>query len=267
MILEVSASLKQRQRETLQQRVPDLMPRVSWLDSPPGTAFHGVILANEVVDALPVQRFVRRREAVRELAVAWDGNGFAWAERAPSAELEDAVAEVEADLGEPLVPGYESELQTRLRPWLAAITEPLRHGAVLLIDYGYPRREYYHPERRTGTLVCQYRHRAHADPLVLPGLQDITAFVDFTAVAEAALAAGLGVAGYTTQAHFLMGCELSAMLEDEALGSAERLRLAQQAKTLMMPGEMGERFKVMALTRGYEWPLTAFAHFDHRGRL
>ena len=267
LILEVSASLKERQRKTLERCAPDLMDRVQWLDVPPTEPFDGAIIANEVVDALPVRRFVRRTAEPREQGVVWAGDGFDWCEYSASADLAAAVNAIEAERGAPLADGYESEVLVRLEPWIAGICAGLRRGAALFIDYGYPRAEFYHPERRAGTLVCQYRHRAHPNPFVLPGLQDITAFVDFTALAEAGLAAGLEVSGYTTQAHFLMGCGLPSMLEDAALDSAERLRLAQQAKTLMMPGEMGERFKVMALGRGMDRPLSAFAMFDHRGRL
>lgn len=267
VILEVSASLKARQQETLARETPDLLDRVQWLDVPPTEPFDGVILANEVVDALPVHRFVRRASGLRELRVTWRDEAFDWAEGEPPADLAEAVAGIEADLGAPLADGYESEVLTRVAPWLAEVCTGLRRGAALFVDYGYPRREFYHPDRRTGTLVCYYRHRAHPNPFVVPGLQDLTAFVDFTALAEAGLTARMAVAGYTTQAHFLMGCGLPTMLEDAALDTEERLRLAQQAKTLMMPGEMGERFKVMALARGLDHPLSGFAMADHRARL
>jgi SAM-dependent MidA family methyltransferase len=139
---------------------------------------------------------------------------------------------------------------------------------MLLVDYGYPRREYYHPQRIDGTLRCHYRHRAHADPFLLPGLQDISAAVDFTAVAEAAVAAGATLAGFTTQAHFLIGCGLEAMFADASRADArERARLSRQVQVLTLPGEMGETVKAMALTRKLDIPLCGFSGPDHRHRL
>jgi SAM-dependent MidA family methyltransferase len=158
-----------------------------------------------------------------------------------------------------------------LKEWLAAVAAPLAAGALLFIDYGYPRRAYYHPERATGTLLCHYRHRVHDDPLLLPGLQDITASVDFTAVADAALAVGLEVAGYTTQNYFLFGCGLMELLAEEIPAnpthSTPYLEQARQVKLLTLPGEMGDRFQAIALTRNLEIPLRGFVFRDERGRL
>lgn len=267
-ILEVSAALRQEQRQTLEARVPQLLSRVQWLERLPEAPFKGVVLANEVLDALPVARF-RRGAQVQELRVGRGGHGFAWVEAPADQALCDQVQRIEAELGAPLSRGYVSELCTRLPAWLAALADKLAAGVLLLIDYGYPRAEYYHPQRHMGTLICHYRHRAHADPLILPGLQDITAFVDFTAVAEAGLAAGLDVLGFAPQAQFLLGAGLPALAEEAMAGATleQQLAIAQQMKTLTLPGEMGERFKVVALGRNYSGALAGFSLGDQRGRL
>ena len=164
--------------------------------------------------------------------------------------------------------GYVSEYVPHLADWVRAIAEPLAAGALLFVDYGYSHREYYHPERTDGTLLCHYRHRVHADPLILPGLQDITASVDFTAVADAARAAGLELAGYTSQNYFLFGCGLMDLLaEVDTADTVRYLEQVRQVKLLTLPGEMGDRFKAIALTRHVEIPLCGFSFRDERGRL
>lgn len=265
-ILEVSGALREQQRETLTAAVPELAAGVEWLDRLPEGGFRGVILANEVMDALPVRRFSRVGERVRELAVTARDGGFAWVERPADEALVTAVAAIEADVGA-LADGYLSEWCPLLGPWIGALAEATDAAVALLIDYGYPRREYYHRDRRMGTLMCHYRHRAHDDPLVLPGLQDISAFVDFTAAARAGVEAGLDLLGYTTQGHFLMGAGLPALLEAAADDPARAAALTQQAKALMFPDGMGERFKVLALGRGVTGGLAGFSLFDHRDRL
>lgn len=267
-ILEVSSELRTRQRETLAALAPDELGRVQWLDRLPGSPLRGVVLANEVLDAMPVERFRIAPDGVRELRVDREDEHLIWAEGPAGGRLAATVGRLQRDLPEPLAPGYSSEVNPALEPWLAGVADVLAAGVVLLIDYGYPRREYYHPERATGTLMCHYRHRAHSDPLILPGLQDITAHVDFTAVAQAGVDAGLRLAGYTTQAHFLLGAGLAALLTDSDPTDVRRhLALTQQVKTLTLPGEMGERFKALAFTRGFDAPLAGFALRDLRDRL
>ena len=267
-ILDVSADLRERQREALAAAVPHLLARVRWLDALPEPPFDGLVVANEVLDALVVERFVVRNGEVRALGVGADGTGpLRLEERAAADELRRAVRHVEAELGggHAWPEGYQSEINLGLTGWLDSVAASLRRGVLLFVDYGLPRREYYAAERTGGTLLCHFRHRFHDDALTRVGLQDITAWVDFTAVAEAAQAAGLEVAGYTTQAHFLIGCGLEEFVANvEGLDLVERVNLSRQAMVLMLPGEMGERFKVIALAKGYEAPLRGFAVRDLR---
>jgi SAM-dependent MidA family methyltransferase len=248
LMLEVSADLRARQRGTLARLVPRSAARVEWLDALPGRPLRGVVLANEVADALPVSRFAVAPEGLAALGVVATPGGFAWQARPAGPALAAAVARIAGGLDAPLAPGYVSEACLRLPAWIGALARCLEAGAIVLADYGAARREYYHPERREGTLSCHRRHRAHADPLRWAGLQDITAWVDFTAVAEGAADAGLEVAGYATQAHFLIDAGIERELA--AAGGPGSLRAAQEAQRLLLPGEMGERFKVMALARG-----------------
>ncbi len=267
-ILELSADLQQRQRALLQRRAPGLVGRVEWCSRLPEPGWRGVALGNEVLDAMPVQRFRSTPGGTEEQCVVVRDGRLASAWRpAATPGLAAAVQGLQAQLG-PLAPGYVSEINLRLGPWLRALGAVLAAGALLLVDYGYSRAEYYHPERRDGTLICHFRQRAHADPLLLPGLQDITANVDFSAVAAAGAAAGFSLAGYATQAHFLLGCGLDALLaasDPERVGA--HLDLVQGAKQLTLPGAMGERFKAIGLLRGLEGPLRGFAVRDLRGRL
>jgi len=267
-ILERSAGLKARQQALLRAQVPQLHERVVWLERLPAPGFRGVMLGNEVLDAMAVERFRWTGQGAELFYVTGAGDGFAWRQRpVTDAELASAIARIASECA--LAAGYESELNTSLTPWLHSVSERLACGLLLLIDYGYPRREYYHAQRSSGTLLCHYRQRAHADPLLWPGLQDITAHVDFTAVAEAAFEAGLDVCGYTTQAHFLLDSGLDRLLQAAMADSDDvaYLRLAQQAKTLILPGEMGERFHCIGLTRNLDIEVPGFRGQDFRHRL
>ncbi|MEN8176446.1 MAG: SAM-dependent methyltransferase [Pseudomonadota bacterium] len=265
-ILEVSPELRQRQARTLDRRVPHLADRVAWLDALPDRPLRGAVVANEVLDALPVQPF-RLGPGAPEIQVLGCEAGrlsrhWMAASEAHAAAIAERVAA--SDPG----PGYVSEYCPRLGPWVRTLGDVLEAGAVLLVDYGYPRAEYYHPGRDGGTLMCHYRHRAHADTLFLPGLQDITAHVDFTAVAEAGRHAGLEVAGFATQALFLMGCGIDGLVEEAAgRDEADFLKTVEGVKRLTLPTAMGERFKVMALTRDLPLPLMGFSLQDLRNRL
>lgn len=268
LILELSADLQQVQRETLQREVPELVSRVQWLQVLPPSDFVGVVVGNELLDAMPVHRVRRHAGAWQELSVVVDQNGFAdhW-HALRSAGLDAALASI-WPLPDDVADGYASEINLRLQPWLHAIAERMQRGYLLLIDYGYTQQEYYHPERNKGTLICHFRHRAYADPYLLPGLQDITANVDFTALARAADATGFELAGYTTQAHFLIDNGLDRYLSTSDPHDVKRhMQLMQGVKKLTLPTEMGERFKVMALARDTDSQLSGFRTRDLRGRL
>lgn len=267
-ILELSADLQARQRQTLAERVPHLLERVHWLTALPAAGFRGVVVANELLDALPVQCFCMTEDGLRERFVSFEAGRFQWV----TAEADTLTSQLPLSLLEQLAAlpvGYQSELNLAANAWVEAIAEMLGAGVVLLIDYGFPHHEYYHPQRDRGTLMCHYRHRAHEDPFVYPGLQDITAHVDFTAIAEAAVSAGLNVRGYNTQGFFLLGCGLTELAQSFDSLNEERQQIlqAQQIRTLTLPSEMGERFKVIALTRNYENPLRGFAMQDLRHQL
>ena len=261
-ILEVSADLRERQQAFFAKHIPDLAHRVSWVDTPP-VDHHGIILANEVLDALPVERFLRRASGVMQQRVGTQPGGFAFTEAPAPALLEKAVLELEAELGATLPAGYVSEIGLAVPDWIAQLGAGLTRGVALLFDYGVSRREYYAPERSDGWLRCHFRHHAHNDPLILAGIQDLTAWVDFTRVAEAAVNAGLDVAGYSAQAQFLMAGGLEAEMQEFATLPLEaQLELSQQIKTLTLPGEMGEHFKCMALRKGNCGTPSAFTLAD-----
>ncbi|HEY5682644.1 MAG TPA: SAM-dependent methyltransferase [Sulfuricaulis sp.] len=261
LILELSAELHERQSETLRQKAPDLFERVHWLAELPRD-FRGMVLANELLDALPVTRFKITENGVNELYVGWENEGFVWREN-PGNETIRARTD---SLGLP--PGYISELNLHAEAWVKTVADTLRQGALLLFDYGFPRAEFYHPQRMEGTLMCHYRHQAHDDPLILAGLQDITAHVDFTGIAEAGVGAGLALLGYTSQAAFLLDCGLEdIMAASDPDDVRAHLALTQQVKKLTLPHEMGELYKVIVLGRGVRETLPGFTLQDRRGRL
>jgi SAM-dependent MidA family methyltransferase len=271
-ILERSAHLRQVQKETLERHAPQWLDRVSWLDEPPGEKWQGVFLANEVLDALTVQRFTVESDHFCQMQVTDGPEGLAWHKAPCPQTLQQQIERIFSDLEVEPGTGYCSELNVELPAWLQAVTGTLKRGAALFIDYGYPRRDYYRPQRRHGTLICHYQHRAHEDPFKWPGLTDISASVDFTALAEAADHCGLEVSGYTTQAMFLLANGLQDMLpEIDALPELERLKTNNQVRYLTLPSEMGERFQVMALSRGLDENLSenlrGFALSDLRHRL
>ncbi|MDE0001363.1 MAG: SAM-dependent methyltransferase [Rhodospirillaceae bacterium] len=243
-ILEPSPELRDRQR----LRCAAAGVEAHWLDEFPAEPFDGAVVANEVLDAFPATCFVKRAGQVRPLGVGWTKNGLAWMEGPFDAELSRCIAALETRLGRRLADGYRSEVSLQLPTWMRRIATALRRGAVFILDYGLTAAEYYHPQRAHGTLICHYRHRAHDDPFLVPGLQDISAWVDFSACARAARQAGLTVAGFTTQGQFLVeaGTMPDAGFRPEAADTAA----AQALKTLVLPGEMGERFKLLVLSRG-----------------
>jgi SAM-dependent MidA family methyltransferase len=268
-ILEVSADLAERQRARLSSLPQSLRERVVWLERLPERPLRGVILANEVLDALPCQRFVvedRGASVIYELGVSFQGGSFIETAAIPDAALADALESLLRELPQPLPSGYTSEVCLKLEPWVASVGECLERGLLLLFDYGLPRSHYYHPQRIDGTLRCHFKQLAHDNPYVNLGVQDITAWVDFTRVAEAGVAAGLGVAGFCTQAAFLLATGIERLVAG-AVGVVEEARLAGEARRLLMPGEMGEAFKAIALARDYDAGLSGFALQDLRHSL
>ena len=270
-LLEPSADLRERQRERLQKRLPPLLfELVEWLDGPIAQPWDGVLFANEVIDALPTPRFALRDGEVFEEHVALDGEGrFVRRDRPADALLAAAVRHVERGLDAPFVDGYRSELLVQLPYWLQAVAGGLRSGAMLFVDYGYARGEYYQPQRSEGTLRAFRSHHVGDDPYAFPGLQDLTASVDFTALAEAGTGAGFDFAGYCSQASFLVGNGLMQRLaeaEERAKDETAKLRLRQEAKQLTMPEAMGERFQAMGFSRDVEFGV-AFLSGDLSHRL
>ncbi len=248
-IVEVSPDLTQRQRQRL-QGAP-----VEWLTAPP-VGFEGVMLANEVLDVMPVKLFVKRGNMVCERGVVKHDGGFAFEERTAHDALVAAVAAIEAEHGS-FPDGYTSEVNLAAESWMRSAGDWLARGALLTIDYGFPRREYYHPQRLMGTIMCHFRHHAHGDPFWFPGLNDLTAHVDFSAMAQAAHEVGLDVLGYTSQAHFLLNC--GALNKLQAARSPQRTHAAHR---LLSEAEMGELFKVLMVGRGVTGPFVSFAHGD-----
>jgi len=253
LILETSAQLRARQRERLRDRT-------QWLDRMP-QRFRGVMIANEVVDAMPVHALAWTRERVLERGVCANEGTLAWCDRPAEGALLQAAQALAIEL--PPSGRYESELGLVARAWLRLIARALERGAILIFDYGFPAHEYYHPQRAMGTLRCHYRHRAHGDPFYLPGLQDITAHVDFSALARAARDGGLELLGYSSQANFLVNCGITDLLAKEDPTDAKHyMPLAAAANRLLSPAEMGELFKVFAVGRGVTRRLAGFARGD-----
>jgi SAM-dependent MidA family methyltransferase len=269
-ILEPSADLRERQHKHLQASLPtELFARCVWLDAPPENPWQGVLVANEVIDALPATRFIKEEGEVFEECVALDAKQqFARVMRPADALVSGAVRHLERYLQREFEAGYCSELLPQLPYWIQAVAGTMRRGGLLFIDYGYPRSEYYLPERHDGTLVCHYRHRAHGDYFVWPGLQDLTASVDFTALAEAGTSAGFQLAGYCSQSSFLLANGLTEYIATYENGMDEitRYRESQMVKKLILPGEMGERFQFMGFAKGVDFS-TAFAQGDLSYRL
>ncbi len=248
-ILDLSAELKQRQLQYLHARLPaELFHKIEWLSSLP-EEFDGIVLANEVLDAMPVHILSKQGEWL-ERGVGYDGRGFAWQSFSPDKPVLDSILAIEARLGD-LADDYCSELNLNYGPWLKALAQNCNRALVLIIDYGYEQDQYYHPSRSRGTLTCHYQHRVHTDPLIYPGLQDITAFVDFDACADAAKANGFELSGLVTQGQFLLANGLLEEGQRQADGSdsVAQLELSQQVRTLSLPHEMGEKFKVLAMQK------------------
>ena len=257
-ILETSPDLKQRQQQLLGDRV-------QWLDRLP-ERFRGVMLANEVVDAMPVHALAWTRTGVLERGVCANEGQLAWSDRPANGAILPPAKELEIEI--PPSGRYESELALIAHAWMRSLGQCLERGAILVIDYGFPAREYFHPQRSMGTLACHYRHHVHGDPFYLPGLQDVTAHVDFSALARAADESGLELLGYTSQAQFLINCGITDLLAAEDPADAKRyLPAAAAVQKLLSPSEMGELFKVLAVGKGVTGPLSGFSRGDRSAAL
>jgi SAM-dependent MidA family methyltransferase len=256
-ILEVSADLRARQQTLLREKVPHLFERVQWLDALPEQIL-GAVIGNEVLDALTVHLVRWQTNSLLERGVSIEGQQFAWQERlldnTPLRQLAEAI---------PAAHNTLSEISPAARGLIHSLCSRLQQGVLLFVDYGFGAAEYYHPQRSTGTLMCHYRHHAHDDPFFLPGLQDITAHVDFTAITEAALDSGAHLLGYTTQAHFLINCGITDFLQPHSPENLlDYLPLSAQLQKLTSPAEMGELFKVIALGKSVDAGLLGFVTGD-----
>lgn len=285
-ILEVSAELQQRQRYLFEKSAAHLLPRIAWLKHLPAR-FSGFILANEVIDAMPVHLVAWRGADLFERGVAWRNGKFTWCERwltkgkDTGAKGKEELFEAAQELNPQIQSGnndrgddggaseysdeyeYISEINLSARHFMHSLGNMLEKGVILLIDYGFGQSEYYHPQRNHGTLMCHYRHRVHDDPFYLPGLQDITSHVDFTAIAKMANNSGLKLMGYTTQAHFLINCGITEILaRTPPENMKDYLPLANQLQKLVSPAEMGELFKAIAFSRNISAPLAGFVRGD-----
>jgi SAM-dependent MidA family methyltransferase len=261
-ILEVSADLKQRQQQHLSGAVPELAARVEWLSDIPAE-FSGVIVANEVADALPVERFTKIGGQLKQVRVAMENGQFHWQHADVPDLLGDTIDAIEKEIGRQFSDNYQSEICLALRPWINDLVTCLHEGLMFLFDYGVTCREYYAPDRCEGWLRCHFRHHAHNNPLILPGIQDLTAWVDFSALADAAADSGADIAGFVSQAHFLIHGGLPEELAGfTSLPVEEQLELSRQTKLLTLPGEMGENFKCIGLSRGDIKPPAAFHEND-----
>jgi SAM-dependent MidA family methyltransferase len=256
-ILEVSADLRERQQTLLKEKLPHLAARVHWLDALPET-ISGAVIGNEVLDALPTHLLYWSDDRILERGVINKDNAFKWQDRLPENE---ALLDVARNINLP--DDYLSEVSLAARGLITSLCERMDKGALLFIDYGFGASEYYHPQRARGTLMCHYRHHSHDDPFYLPGLQDITAHVDFTAIAEAAIDHGAHFLGYTSQAHFLLNNGVMDFLGEVSPEDVRAyLPISSQLQKLTSPAEMGELFKVIALGKGMDQPLAGFLRGD-----
>lgn len=263
-ICEISKTLQKKQQDFLRSACPDFYSRIIWLDHLP-EHFIGTIVANEVLDALPAHCLCIQENQVKERCVNWDGEKFIWELCPPgSTELTKSALALQ-ELYE-LPDGYQFEINLAMRRLIESLSHSLEKGIMLLVDYGYGQEEYYHPERRQGTLTCFYQHQRHDDPLILPGLQDITTHVDFTSVIDKAADCGFSLSGYTSQTAFLLACGLSELVSEEEkhLSQADEVKLHHAVKLLTLPTEMGERIKFMALSKQMDLALLGFNLQDRR---
>ena len=264
-ILEVSGELQEQQKKLFEKFAPHLLSRVQWLENLP-TKFKGLILANEVLDAMPVHLVVWRDNSLFERGVVWSGKRFEWSDRLlVDGELFKIAQEIipRASFNNNNIDTYISEINLSVRGFIRSLANILQKGTIVLIDYGFGRNEYYHYQRSRGTLMCHYRHHAHNDPFYFPGLQDITSHVDFTAIADVAAGEGLELLGYASQAQFLINCGITEILAQIPVeNTGDYLPMSNQVQKLVSPAEMGELFKVIALGKDAQQSLIGFSNGD-----
>ena len=263
-ILELSTELRERQRQNLTAELPEYVEHVVWLDALPEN-FSGVVIANELLDAMPVTRFKLEDNSVLEEFVTCSEERLGYSYLPSSNQrLLERINELKQQTNIDEIEPYLSEVNFIAEDWIKSLADRLESAVVLIIDYGYPRSAYYHSQRHMGTLICHYQHRAHPDPLILPGIQDITAHIDFTAIADAALECGMDVVGFATQAHFLLNLGLLDLLDVDEQTLQDFLQASGEVKRLTLPGEMGESFKVMAFCKNYDDAVVGFEQHDIR---
>jgi len=267
LIIELSAELQHRQKQTIKNKAPDLLARVKWLSKLPENSINAIVIANEVLDAMPIARFALKNKKVEQLGVEVVDEKLQLKYKKADSPLSEKVKSLTINFTSE-EHAYCSEINQHIKPWIKSLSQCLTKAAIYIVDYGYPRSEYYADDRHMGTCMGYYRHRSMDAPLWYPGLQDLTAFVDFTEVAEGAIENGFDVDGFTSQGNFLINAGLAEVVEQTKIDNEiQRLQIAQQMKTLSLPGEMGERFKVIGLSKGLTKNIPGFEVRDFRYRL
>ena len=259
-ILEVSPDLIERQRKNISMEVPEFNSVVTWIDTLPAD-FEGVILANEVADALPFERFIRTKSDVLEVSVTYSDKNFIYQMRPAKDQLKESVLNIENQLDARLAEGYSSEVSLTLEAWGRDLITSLNHGILLVLDYGLGMRDYYHSERDQGWIRCHYRHHAHEEPLIFPGIQDITSWVNFSILARVAIQCGAKISGFTNQSNFLINSGLEKeFVNFKHLSTRDQLTLSKEIKVLTLPSEMGENFKCLGIQKGNLPVINAFSN-------
>jgi len=247
-ILEISADLKEKQQRLLEKLPKNLLKKVTWLDALPENFITGVIISNEVLDAMPCRRFSIQNENIYEIGISCNKQRLIEQEKLAGEDIKDSVHKIERELNRKFANGFVSEIRPDYKNWFAALSSSLASGVIMFIDYGCSRKEYYSTDRSTGTLVCHYQNIAHYDPLFLPGLQDLSAWVDFSLVANVGLENGFKVETYTSHRDFLLSAGILELV-DKISDQNKRFEINQAVKQLLLPSQMGDTFKFMLLSK------------------
>ena len=247
-ILELSADLKDRQQRLLAKLPNNLLEKVTWLDSLPENFITGIILGNEVLDAMPCRRFRIQDEEIYEIGISCTNQRLIEQDKLADKIIKDSVHKIEKELNRKFANGFISEIRPDYKHWFTTLSSSLVYGAIIFIDYGCSRGEYYSADRSTGTLVCHYQNTAHYDPLFLPGVQDLSAWVDFSLVADVGLKHGFKVESYTSHRDFLLSAGILKLV-DQISDQNKRFKINQAVKQLLLPSQMGDTFKFMLLSK------------------